>query len=301
MQKDSVTGTLGALVANGIFGLSYYFSQMALDTGVHPLMILQIRFVLAFAALSLLAALRVIRVHYKGKPLGRLLLMAVMQPLLYFIFELYGIARTSTALSGVIIGMTPAVVMAASALILRERPTALQWGAGLICVGCIAAISLIGKQNGTTDWLGILLLIGAVVTAAGFNLLSRSVATQFSAWERTYAMFTVAAAAFLVITPAALRGQYLPQLALAAGQPRFWMALLYLSLLSSIAAYFLYNHATGKIGLVRASAFSGVITVVSMFTGIFILKEPMPPVQIVLCLLIIACIYVVNRPITVKA
>ena len=61
MQKDSVTGTLGALVANGIFGLSYYFSQMALDTGVHPLMILQIRFVLAFAALSLLAALRVIR------------------------------------------------------------------------------------------------------------------------------------------------------------------------------------------------------------------------------------------------
>lgn len=301
MPKDSVTGTLGALVANGIFGLSYYFSQMALDTGVHPLMILQIRFVLAFAALSLLAALRVIRVHYKGKPLGRLLLMAVMQPLLYFIFELYGIARTSTALSGVIIGMTPAVVMAASALILRERPTALQWGAGLIGVGCIAAISLIGKQNGTTDWLGILLLIGAVVTAAGFNLLSRSVATQFSAWERTYAMFTVAAAAFLVITPAALRGQYLPQLALAAGQPRFWMALLYLSLLSSIAAYFLYNHATGKIGLVRASAFSGVITVVSMFTGIFILKEPMPPVQIVLCLLIIACIYVVNRPIPVKA
>ncbi len=301
MPKDSVTGTLGALVANGIFGLSYYFSQMALDTGVHPLMILQIRFVLAFAALSLLAALRVIRVHYKGKPLGRLLLMAVMQPLLYFIFELYGIARTSTALSGVIIGMTPAVVMAASALILRERPTALQWGAGLIGVGCIAAISLIGKQNGTTDWLGILLLIGAVVTAAGFNLLSRSVATQFSAWERTYAMFTVAAAAFLVITPAALRGQYLPQLALAAGQPRFWMALLYLSLLSSIAAYFLYNHATGKIGLVRASAFSGVITVVSMFTGIFILKEPMTPVQIVLCLLIIACIYVVNRPIPVKA
>lgn len=301
MQKDSVTGTLGALVANGIFGLSYYFSQMALDTGVHPLMILQIRFVLAFAALSLLAALRVIRVHYKGKPLGRLLLMAVMQPLLYFIFELYGIARTSTALSGVIIGMTPAVVMAASALILGERPTALQWGAGLISVGCIAAISLIGNQNGTTDWLGILLLIGAVVTAAGFNLLSRSVATQFSAWERTYAMFAVAAAAFLVITPAALRGQYLPQLALAAGQPRFWMALLYLSLLSSIAAYFLYNHATGKIGLVRASAFSGVITVVSMFTGIFILKEPMTPVQIVLCLLIIACIYVVNCPIPVKA
>lgn len=296
MQKDSVTGTLGALVANGIFGLSYYFSQMALDTGVHPLVILQIRFILAFAALSLLAALRIIRVHYKGKPLGRLILMAVMQPLLYFIFELYGIARTSTALSGVIIGMTPAVVMAASALILRERPTALQWGAGLISVGCIAAISLIGKQNGTTDWLGILLLVGAVATAAVFNLLSRSVAAQFSAWERTYAMFAVAAAAFLVIAPVALRGQYLPQLTLAVGQPRFWLALLYLSLLSSIAAYFLYNHATGKIGLVRASAFSGVITVVSMFTGIFILHEPMTPAQIFLCLLIIACIYVVNRP-----
>lgn len=75
-----------------------------------------------------------------------------------------------------------------------------------------------------------------------------------------------------------------------------WLAIAYLSLLSSIVAYWLYNHATGKIGLVRSSAFSAVITVVSMVTGIFILKEPMTPVQIALCLCIILCIYVVNRP-----
>ncbi len=296
MRKDSITGTAGALAANCIFGLSYYFSRMALDTGTHPLVILQIRFTMAFIVLSLLAAPGAIRVRYRGKPLGRLLLMAVMQPLLYFIFELYGIARTSTALSGVIIGTVPAVVMLASALILRERPTALQWAAGLLSVGCIAVISLIGQHNGTTDLTGILLLTGAVITAAGFNLCSRSVAAQFSAWERTYAMFAVAAVGFLVITPAVLRGQYLPQLAAAVKQPRLWLAIAYLSLLSSIVAYWLYNHATGKIGLVRSSAFSAVITVVSMVTGIFILKEPMTPVQIALCLCIILCIYVVNRP-----
>ena len=162
MRKDSITGTAGALAANCIFGLSYYFSRMALDTGTHPLVILQIRFTMAFIVLSLLAVPGAIRVRYRGKPLGRLLLMAVMQPLLYFIFELYGIARTSTALSGVIIGTVPAVVMLASALILRERPTALQWAAGLLSVGCIAVISLIGQHNGTTDLAGILLLTGAV-------------------------------------------------------------------------------------------------------------------------------------------
>ena len=42
MHKDSITGTAGALAANCIFGLSYYFSRMALDTGTHPLVILQI-------------------------------------------------------------------------------------------------------------------------------------------------------------------------------------------------------------------------------------------------------------------
>ena len=71
--------------------------------------------------------------------------------------------------------------------------------------------------------------------------------------------------------------------------------MIYLSLLSSIAAYMLYNHATGKIGLVRASAFSGVIPVVSMLSGIFLLGESLTPVQIVLCAAVIGCIYAVNR------
>lgn len=75
---------------------------------------------------SLLALCRVIRLRplarVSGGALGKLLAMAVMQPLLYFIFELYALDNTSTAVSGVVIGTVPAVVMLASAVLLHERP-----------------------------------------------------------------------------------------------------------------------------------------------------------------------------------
>lgn len=267
MKKDALTGTLGALVANGIFGFSYYFSKMALATGAHPLVILSIRFTVAFLAMSLLALCRVIRLRplarVSGGALGKLLAMAVMQPLLYFIFELYALDNTSTAVSGVVIGTVPAVVMLASAVLLHERPGRAQAVFGLLSVACIAGISLIGGHNGSTTPLGILLLVGAV----GFDLL----------------------------TPLVLRRQFLPALRFAVEQRAVWLAMIYLSLLSSIAAYMLYNHATGKIGLVRASAFSGVIPVVSMLSGIFLLGESLTPVQIALCAAVIGCIYAVNR------
>ena len=299
MKKDALTGTLGALVANGIFGFSYYFSKMALATGAHPLVILSIRFTVAFLAMSLLALCRVIRLRplarVSGGALGKLLAMAVMQPLLYFIFELYALDNTSTAVSGVVIGTVPAVVMLASAVLLHERPGRAQAVFGLLSVACIAGISLIGGHNGSTTPLGILLLVGAVVTAAGFNLLSRSVAGEFTAIERTYAMFAVGAVGFDLLTPLVLRRQFLPALRFAVEQRAVWLAMIYLSLLSSIAAYMLYNHATGKIGLVRASAFSGVIPVVSMLSGIFLLGESLTPVQIALCAAVIGCIYAVNR------
>lgn len=301
MNRSRLTGTLGAFGANVIFGLSYYFSRMALQSGAHPLVILQVRFTVAFLVLTGLLLLGVIRVSYRHKPLLRLGLMAIMQPLLYFIFELYGIAHSSTALSGAVIGTVPAVVTLCAALFLRERPSALQWSACLLSVGCIVLFSLIGQQNGATDTLGLLLLVGAVLTATAFNLLSRSTATQFSAWERTYAMFAVATLGFGLITPAALGGDYLSQLRLAAIQPDFWGAIFYLAVLSSVAAYFLYNHATGKIGLVKASAFSAVITVVSTVTGVFLLHEPMTLAQIILCAVIILCVYAINREPAPKA
>ena len=86
-NKNDAAGTAAALAANIIFGCSFIFSKKALSAA-HPLMILSVRFTVAFIAMSLLTLTGKFRLSLKGKPKKRLLIMALAQPLLYFIFEL---------------------------------------------------------------------------------------------------------------------------------------------------------------------------------------------------------------------
>ena len=53
MKEHGIKGILAALVPNVIFGFSFLFSKIALDYA-HPLMILAIRFTVAFAVLNIL-------------------------------------------------------------------------------------------------------------------------------------------------------------------------------------------------------------------------------------------------------
>ncbi len=286
MKNKIVFGTLGALIANIIFGFSFLFSKVALGVA-HPLIIISVRFTVAFLILNILWAFGVFKLKFKGKPKGKILLMGVAQPLLYFIFELYGIDKTSSAISGVIISLVPIAVIVLSTLILREKPTLIQVVFSVVSLGAVAIISIFSNDGNTSSLLGILLLLGAVLCAAVFNILSRSESEHYSPFERTYIMFLVGTVGFNLIALCGLRGDFIPQMSIAVSSGSFWWAIGYLSILSSIGAFMLYNYATSIIDTVRAASFSNIITVVSVLAGLFILKENLSVLQIICCAVII--------------
>ena len=123
--NKKLTGSLAALTANVIFGFSNFFSVKALGFA-EPLVILSLRFTVAFAALCLMRVFGLIKLSYKGKKLTGLVLMCLAQPLCYFLSELYGIDMTSSSFSGVMISLAPVAAVILSAIFLKERPSALQ-------------------------------------------------------------------------------------------------------------------------------------------------------------------------------
>ena len=292
-NKNKLIGAAAALAANTIFGFSFIFSKMAL-TAAHPLIILSVRFTAAFIVMSLLALTGKFRLSLKGKPKKKLLIMALAQPLFYFIFELYGLSLVSSALSGVIIALVPVAGMLLSALFLGEKPTLLQGvctAVSLVSVSVMSIISNDGRQNRIS---GILLLIAAVLCAAVFNILSRGESGRFSPFERTWFMFSVGALGFNAAAIAVLRGKYIPELITAVSSYSFWVAIFYLAVLSSVAAFMLYNYSTMLISATRAASFSNIITVVTVIAGVTILHEHFTPVQYLLCALIILGVWGVN-------
>ena len=292
-MKNTLSGSLAALVANIIFGFSFLFSKIALQVA-DPLIILAVRFTVAFLILTVLWLTGMVKMQFKDKPKRNILLMALAQPLLYFIFELYGIEHTSSAISGVIISLVPVAVILISLFFLKEKPRPMQILFSLLSLAAVVAISILSNDGKENTLLGILLLLGAVVCAAVFNILSRSEAERYSPFERTYIMFLVGTVGFNLIALLGLGRNYVGALTAAVSAPSFWGAIAYLSVLSSIGAFMLYNYATSNISSVRASSFSNIITVVAVLAGIAILHEQLSVPQLICCCLIIIGVFGVN-------
>jgi len=280
---------LATLLGYSIFGFSFLFSKIALGL-VSPFVLLSIRFLVAFGVLNLLWLTGKCSLSLKGKPVGMLLLLGFVQPVLYFIFESYGISQTSASFSGVMIGLAPVVGLVFGVVFLKEKCTAFQ----VVCT----LLSVVGVGMTTTGGFGasvtgFLLLLGAVVSAALFAILSRGVANHFSAFERTYVMFALGSAIFTVIALVQNRGNMEAALA-GLRQPAFWGALGYLAVISSVCAFLLINYGLSYIPAGRALIFSNFTTVISVLAGILIMKDTFTPVQLLGIVIITASVFGVS-------
>ncbi len=265
-------GMLAAFFGNFIFGLSFLFTKTALLAAT-PSVLLFWRFFLALTVMNVLRLTGKCKVSLKGKPIALLVLMGLCQPVLYFYFENYGLICSNATFSSVMIALVPIASLVFGALFMRERPTMLQVVCSAVSVGGVVWMALLQSSSGAITVWGVLLLCGAVMTAVGFNVISRRSAGQVTAFERTYMMFLVGTTAFFGV--AVFENCRTPLLMVAPfADSGFMVSLLYLGILSSVCAFLMINYANTYLPLSRATVFSNVITVVSVAASIWLLHEP---------------------------
>ena len=184
-MNRSALGILTALTAYGIFGFSYLFTKVALEVTT-PFVLLSVRFTVAFLTMSLIVLTGKVKLNLKGKPVRYLMGLGIVQPVLYFICENYGLSLTSASYSGIIMGMVPVSGMILGRVIMKEQVTLLQ----AVCAVCSVIGVALTAMGGPVAFslLGTLLLVGSVFAGPLFNVISRSIADQFTAFERTYVM-----------------------------------------------------------------------------------------------------------------
>ena len=295
MKENSRTARALAAtaVAHVLWGFSYLASRTAFAYTSVPVL-LSHRFLLALAALSLPLLLGLVRFRRHGKRLLLLLLLGLADPVAYFLFEQFGLLHGTSIFSGVMIALIPMLATLAAAPVLKERPTAGQLLFGLLSVAGVIGIGLLSRDEGVLDWVGVLCMSLAVVAAVVFTLLSRRICREFSAFERTYAMFAVGAVAFTGSAMAELGGDLAAFLAPLAQGP-YLLSVLFLGLCCSVVCYCLLSFALTHLEVARESVFANLTTVVSVLSGAFLLGEPFSWREGLLCLLILIGIYGVQR------
>ena len=204
-MADNKKAIIAVALGNSIFGFSFLFSKIALDIAM-PSVMVAMRFGTAFIVMNLIVMVGavikkengepLISFSLKGKPLKYILLLALFQPILYFIGESYGIKLTSSAFSGTIIAVIPIMGVVFDVIIMRTKVSKKQ----IICaVASVAGviITTLGAQEMNYSVGGILMLFLAVVAGALFYVFSKKAAEHYTPLERTYVMFAAASVFFM--------------------------------------------------------------------------------------------------------
>jgi len=283
---------MAALGGNIIFGFSYMFSSIVLNSTGYFTM-LSVRFLIAFLAMTVLLIFKAAAFDFR-KNLKKLFVLGLLQPVLYFILETLGIKLTNSVITGSIIAVVPIASMILAAAFLHEAFRWQQLFFACISLAGVLLISVSGQQSGSS-LLGIIILFGAVLTGAVYILLSRKLSADFTAFERTYAMFFVGAVVFTIIALVRDGWDYPTQAALIFASRTGVFSMLYLALFSSVGAFFMLNYAANTLPVARSTAYANLSSVVSMFAGAVFLAEPVGVLHIIGCLLVLTGVYFTNK------
>ncbi len=285
---------IAGLFTSIFFGLTFIFTSKALGV-LSPLEIPAARFLLASVFITILYLLKVVKLDYKNKPIKKLLLLAICQPFLYFIFETYGIELTNASLSGVMIALIPVVVLIFSYFILKNTPTKKQGVCVLLSVvGAIIVVfssSSSGSGSGIEP-VGFLYLIGAVITASLFNILSKDSSKEFSPVEITFFMMWFACIVFNVINFTFGRGfeMYSSLLSSQTGLS----SILYLGICASVMGFLCCNYMLANLSVPSGATFTNLVTVVSVFGGVLINGESFNFIQGIGIIIILIGVFAIN-------
>lgn len=273
LKREYLPMIAGLAVAT-IFGFSFLFTKQALE-GINPFHLLGFRFAVAFILLTILRFLGIIKVDVKGKRLNLLLLLALFQPVIYFICETTGIKLTSASEAGMMVALIPVAVTILGALFLKEIPTKKQFVFIITSVFGVLFI-IIMKSNPEVEGqlTGIFILLGAVISAGIYNILSRKSSLQYRPVEITYIMMLIGAIVFnLIATVQHIIEGNLHNYLQPLSNSSILIAIGYLGILSSVLAFFLLNFMLSEIEASRAAVFTNLTPVIAVIAGVVFRNE----------------------------
>jgi len=224
-----------------------------------------------------------------------ILLLAIFEPCLYFIFEAKALLYTSASQAGMITSLMPLITAIAAGYYLKEIISRqLILGSGLAMIGAVwLSVQASTTLSAPNPMLGNLLELGAMFCAAGYTIVTRYLVDKYSA------LFITAIQAFIgaiFFFPFFIYEYFTVDMNFTI-EAMSW--LLYLGVVVTLCGYGLYNFALTKIEASKAAMFVNLIPVFTLILAFLILGEKLSVSELIASATILAGVLVsqisVNR------
>lgn len=274
-----------------VWGISFLNTRVLLDAGLTPTEIFVARFTIAYV--SLLAVSR-FKVRYTGWRDELLFVVCgVAGGSAYFIAENTALELTLISDVAVLVSTAPLTTALMGAIFYRDER--ITW---LSCVGMIIAFVgsvMLALKNGlvwgdsiTGDLLALLAAFVWAFYSMALKKLNRTYTTLFIT-RKLFFYGILSALPLLAMEESRVDWQVVVR------QPEVWGNLLYLGLICSMAAYFIWGITVKRIGAVRASNYFYLSPIISMIAAAIWFGERTNAIAYIGCVLILSGVIMAEK------
>ena len=273
-----------------VWGISFLNTRVLLNAGLNPTEIFVARFTIAY--LALLVATRFKMQFNSLKDELLFLICGIMGGSAYFIAENTAIKLTLISDVSIIICIAPLLTALLGAIFYRDERITPLMGLGMVIafIGSTVLALRDGLVWGDSILGDLLAMLAALVWAIYcmvLKKLNRSYTTLFIT-RKSFFYGLLTAIPFLFLQPSEIDWS-------AMYQPVVWGNLIYLGLICSMAAYFVWGITVKRIGAVRASNYIYWSPVVSIIAAAIWFGEHPTLIAYLGCALIMAGVIIAEK------
>jgi len=232
------------------------------------------------------------KIQFRKKDIKYILLMALFEPCLYFIFESYAIINTTAGQAGMITSVMPLLTAIGAGIILKEVISKqLILGSILAILGGIwLSLYAVSTQSAPNPMWGNFLEFLAMICGAGYTIAIRHLSNSFSALFLTAMQSFIGAIFFL---PFALYEYNTSNYELSM---QAVPSILYLGIVVTLGGYGLFNYALSRTHASTAAAYVNLIPVFAVVLAYFMLNEKLSTIQLYASLVILLGVMITQMP-----
>lgn len=260
-----------------LWGMSYIWSDRLLRAGIPVEFFVFAR--IFFAGLLLLAFNLIMgrNIRIRRKDIGKFIVLAACEPLIYFVCETYGIKLTeSPTYSSLIIASTPVFSVVAGIVFFRENINLMNILGVLICLGGLVMVTLCTSTVGEHFILGVVLLFVAVLAEVGHASCTKSLTGTYQA--EVIVMYQFLIGSVMLFPLFITKG-------MRTFEPSFYLSwevigpIICLAVFCSGLAFSLWVGAIKHLGVAKSSIFLAMIPIFTAFAGYVFGQEVLSQLQ----------------------
>lgn len=266
-----------SLVSIILWGMSYLWSDAVLAQGIPVEYLVFVRILLAGLTLLVINILLGKNIRLHRKDLKLFLVLAVFEPFIYFVCETYGIRFTeSPTYSSLMIATGPIFSVIVGTLVFKEKFGVINMLGILVCLGGIVMVTVCSSTMGKAFWLGMVLLIIAVLAEVGHASFTKILSGKYEP-------------SVIVMYQFLLGSVYLFPLFVGVGLRdfnadvylswNFWKPVVCLAVLCSSLAFSLWANTIRHLGVAKSSIFMSTIPVFTAICGWILGQELLSAMQ----------------------